>query len=87
MKPVSTSYSAAENIIFASVSEAKICTCPPGTCQKNGCCCSSCPGSMSICAKDEPLDNDLNQFIPSESMCNPIVNPYNQYSHLPTVVN
>lgn len=86
MKPIPTSFSVAENIIFASVSEAKICTCPPGTCQKDGCCCSSCPGSMSICAKNEPIENDMNQYIPSESICGAVLNPFSQYSQLSTVV-
>lgn len=85
MKPVPSSLTMAENIIFASVSEAKICTCPPGTCQKNGCCCSTCPGSMTICTKDEP--GDMNQYISNESICSPMVNTFTQYSHLSAVVN
>lgn len=32
------------NILYNSTVAANICTCPPGTCQKDGSCCSSCPG-------------------------------------------
>lgn len=32
------------NILYNSAVAANICTCPPGICQKDGSCCSSCPG-------------------------------------------
>lgn len=43
------------NIIYTSAVEANICTCPPGTCQKDGTCCSSCPsGSMCETCESPP---------------------------------
>ena len=88
LKPiVDTSFSTPENIIFASAAEASICTCPPGTCQKDGCCCSSCPGSMTICAKEEPVDNDMSRYIPNGSVCGPPIHAFNNYQHIPSVIH
>lgn len=47
--------SKSSNILFDSASEAKICTCPPGTCQKGGPgCCANCPGALDVCEPGSP---------------------------------
>lgn len=47
------------NILFTSASEANICTCPPGTCQKGmSGCCNNCPGAQDVC-EPSPSSPDI----------------------------
>ena len=47
------------DILFNSASEAKICTCPPGTCQKEGHgCCANCPGALDVCESGSPTESN-----------------------------
>lgn len=67
---VASTRSTLSNILYASASEALICTCPPGTCRQHGRCCSSCPGAQDVCDNQEkPLMSitaSVNNVIPSQ---------------------
>lgn len=54
------------SIIYTSTVEANICTCPPGTCQKDGTCCSTCPsGNLCETCESPPSSSSSNSSISS----------------------
>ena len=48
------------DILFVSASEAAVCICPRGMCQKGGPgCCHNCPGAQDVCAESPPSPQTL----------------------------